>query len=357
MPQKMHSPGTDEKYMHRCLQIAKNGLGTTAPNPMVGAVIVCENKIIGEGYTSVYGGAHAEVNAINSVKYKSLLPKSTLYVTLEPCSHFGKTPPCADLILKHQIPTVVVGILDPNEQVAGRGIEKLKANGCIVVTGILAEACRKHHKRFLRFHEKKRPYLILKWAETQDGFIAPLKEKRTDNPAPVWISNERSRQLTHQWRSEEQAILIGTNTVLQDNPKLNVRHWTGTDPIRIIIDRDTRLQGNLHVLDKSIPTMLFTSEKNHQKPVDGIDIYRIDFSKEIIPQLCAVAHTQNVNSILIEGGAKTIQTFIDSGFWDEARVFVGASFFQDGMKAPTFNGDLQSTIKVGSDTLNTYYND
>ncbi len=343
--------------MRRCLQIAKNGLGNTAPNPMVGAVIVYQNKIIGEGYTSAYGGAHAEVNAIKSVKDPSLLAKSTLYVTLEPCSHFGKTPPCADLIIKHQIPAVVVGIVDPNEKVSGKGIEKLKANGCHVTTNVLATACRKHHKRFLAFHEKKRPYLILKWAETQDGFIAPLNERRTLKPAPVWISNEQSRQLVHQWRSEEQAILVGTNTVLQDNPKLDVRHWSGKSPIRMVIDKDLRVSKHSHVLDGSNRTILFANQRHQLKPMKEVELQPIDFSKPIIPQLCAVAHSQNINSILVEGGAQTLQAFIDAGFWDEARVFIGATSFKDGIKAPTLTTDLYNTTMVGTDTLNMYYND
>ncbi len=353
----MSTRATDEKYMRRCLQIAKNGLGTTAPNPSVGAVIVHQDRIIGEGYTSAYGRAHAEVNAIQSVKNTSLLSASTLYVTLEPCSHFGKTPPCADLILKHRIPKVVIGILDPNEKVAGRGIKKLKDNGCQVITNVLVDACRKHHRRFLTFYEKKRPYLILKWAETRDGFIAPLNEKRTQDPAPVWISNSQSRQLVHQWRSEEQAILVGTKTVLQDNPKLDVRQWTGKNPIRLVIDKEARIPHTLHVKDGNVRTLFFTGKEHLPPPRKGVEFHLLDFSKKLIPQLCALAYSMNINSILIEGGAQTLQAFIDEGFWDEARIFIGATSFKDGVKAPTLTTALYNTTIVGTDTLNMYYND
>ncbi len=234
----MHAPidslTTDEKIMLRCIQIAKNGLGTTAPNPMVGAVIVNENRIIGEGFTSAFGGSHAEVNAIRSVQDKSLLKSSTLYVTLEPCSHYGKTPPCADLIIKMGLKKVVIGLIDPHEKVAGNGIKKLEASGCIVQVGILQKECAEHHKRFLTFYTKKRPYIILKWAETADGFIAPEPSQREIDKKPFWITNTTSRQLVHKWRSEEPGILVGNNTVLADNPKLNLRDWKGHAPTRIV---------------------------------------------------------------------------------------------------------------------------
>jgi diaminohydroxyphosphoribosylaminopyrimidine deaminase/5-amino-6-(5-phosphoribosylamino)uracil reductase len=217
-----------EKYIKRCIEIAKNGLGTARPNPMVGSVIVHEDVIIGEGYTSTYGGNHAEVNAIHSVQDKSLLKQATLYVTLEPCSHYGKTPPCSDLIITHNIPKIVIGCVDDNKKVEGQGIERLRKAGCHVIVGVLENACKEHHKRFLTFHNKKRPYVILKWAETKDGFIAPVSK---DTLQPVWITNEYSRQLVHKWRAEEQSILVGTQTVLDDNPSLTVRDWTGENPI------------------------------------------------------------------------------------------------------------------------------
>ena len=246
-----------ENYIKRCIEIAKNGLGTTAPNPMVGCVIVYNSKIIGEGYTSAYGGNHAEVNAINSVKDKSLLKKATLYVTLEPCSHYGKTPPCSDLIIKHQIANVVIGTIDTHSKVAGKGIEKLKNVGCNVTVGVLDDECKVHHKRFFTFHNKQRPYIILKWAETKDGFIAP---KQKNEQQPVWITNELSRQLVHKWRAEEQAILVGTQTVIADNPSLTVRDWTGKNPIRIVIDRDLKLPKDYNVYNSEAETIVISKD-------------------------------------------------------------------------------------------------
>ena len=227
-----------EYYIKRCLEISKQGIGTTRPNPSVGAVLVVDDKIIGEGFTSPYGGNHAEVNAISSVKNDEDLKKATMYVTLEPCSHYGKTPPCADLIVKSGIKKVVIGCLDVNEIVAGRGIERLQNEGCEVVVGVLEKECKAHHKRFFTFHSKKRPYIVLKWAQTQDGYIAP---KNRVKQAPVWITQKVSRQLVHKWRSEEHSILVGTTTILDDNQSLDVRSWSGENPLRIVIDKDLKL--------------------------------------------------------------------------------------------------------------------
>lgn len=343
-------------YMLRCIQIAKNGLGTTAPNPMVGAVVVYDDKIIGEGFTSPYGGSHAEVNAINAVKDKSLLKKATLYVTLEPCSHFGKTPPCADLIIEHKIPTVVIGLLDPHDKVAGKGIQKLKDTGCEVITGILEKECREHHKRFLTFQEKKRPYIILKWAETEDGFIAPDKKLR-NTKQPFWITNEYSRLLVHKWRTEEQAILIGTTTVLEDNPKLDARLWKGKNPSRIIIDKDLKIDATFHVLDGSINTMVFTENNDISKYIDGAQYILIDFSKNIASQICEKLYQQHILSVFIEGGTKTIQSFIDNGLWDEARIFTGATSFNSGVKAPKIQGQQRSKSTLEKDLLKIITND
>lgn len=324
-----------ETYIKRCLQIAKNGLGTTRPNPMVGCVIFRENKIISEGFTSEYGGNHAEVNAINSVKDKSLLKDATLYVTLEPCSHYGKTPPCSDLIIEHKIPNVVIGCLDDNKKVAGKGIEKLKNSGCNVVVGVLEDECKLHHKRFFAFHNKKRPYIILKWAETLDGFVAP---KTKDKLKPIWITNEISRQLVHKWRAEEQAILVGSNTVLQDNPTLTVRDWTGENPIRIILDGKNSLSKDLNVFNNEAETIVINSKME---------------TKEI----CDVLHKNNINSVIIEGGTQTLQNFIDSNLWDEARIFTGNINFKKGVKAPKFSGKLISEQAIKKDTLKFYKND
>ncbi len=343
-----------QKYISRCIDIARNGFGTTAPNPTVGAVIVHKKKIIGEGFTSAYGGAHAEVNAINSVTDKSLLKEAILYVTLEPCSHLGKTPPCADLILKSGIKKMVVGILDPHEKVAGRGIKKLVDGGCDVTVGVLEKECREHHKRFLTFHQKKRPYIILKWAETLDGFIAPKKEDRKIDPTPFWITNSYSQQIVHQWRSKEQAILVGTNTVLEDNPKLNLRHWKGENPVRIVLDKDLKIKNNFNVLDGSTPTLVLTQIADASRYLKGIDYGIIDFRQDVAAQICEKLHKRNIISVLIEGGAQTLQTFIDAHLWDEARVFTGSKSFSKGLKAPVFSGNLTATTKIGHDTLNLY---
>jgi diaminohydroxyphosphoribosylaminopyrimidine deaminase/5-amino-6-(5-phosphoribosylamino)uracil reductase len=323
------------------LKIAKNGLGSTRPNPMVGAIIVCDDKVIGEGFTSPYGQSHAEVNAINAVKNKALLKKSTLYVTLEPCSHHGKTPPCSDLIISHNIPKVVIGCIDDNPQVVGKGIAKLKASGCEVIVGVLENECKIHHKRFFTFHNKKRPYIILKWAETKDGFIAP---KTKDKQKPIWITNRYSRQLVHKWRSEEQVILVGTNTVIEDNPSLTVRDWTGDNPTRIVIDKSLKLNSELKLFDNAAKTISISNKE-------------IDFKKNISKQICDLLFKENINSIIIEGGSKTLQTFINKGLWDEARVFVGLTEFKEGVKAPQFKGKLASEQSILDDSLKVYLND
>lgn len=323
----------DEEAINRCIQIGKNGLGTSRPNPMVGAVIMHNNRIIGEGFTSSYGGAHAEVNAINSVKNKELLKDSTLYVTLEPCSHYGKTPPCSDLILSKGIPKVVIGCLDDNPQVAGNGVRRLKANGVDVSTGVLEDSCREHHKRFFTYFNKKRPYIILKWAETKDGFIAP-KKRQSNNP--VWITNQYSRQLVHKWRAQEHGILVGSKTVKDDNPSLNVRDWGGIDPVKIVVSNELTntteyklFHGNskTHILKGDIPTILN-------------QLFDLD-----------------INSILVEGGAHVLYQFIEQNYWDEARVFYSNISFNHGIKAPVFERSPQKVEHIKSDVLKYYRND
>lgn len=327
-----------EDYIRRCIQLGTNGLGTTQPNPMVGAVIVYNDRIIGEGYTSPYGGSHAEVNAINSVHDISLLSKSTLYVTLEPCSHFGKTPPCSDLIIRHKIPKVVIGCIDDNPEVAGRGVRKLRDSGCEVILGILEKECKNHHKRFFTFHNKKRPYIILKWAESSDGYIAPKTKKEKQ---PFWITNVYSRQLVHKWRAEEQAILVGTTTVKEDNPSLTVRDWKGVNPTRFVLDKSKKLDVKHTVFNDDVKTIRLTEE-------------HIDYNAPIAAQISKYLYEQNINSVIIEGGSKTIQTFIDEGLWDEARVFYGSVLFKDGTKAPDFNGRVISETHIQKDTLKVY---
>ncbi len=348
---KLNSFSTDEKYMLRCIQIAKNGLGTTAPNPMVGAVIVYNDRIIGEGFTSAYGGAHAEVNAINSVEDVSLLKSSTLYVTLEPCSHFGKTPPCADLIVKMGIPKVVIGLKDPHGKVAGNGIKKLEQAGCNVQVGILKKECEEHHKRFLTFYTKKRPFIILKWAETADGFIAPEPTCRGEMKKPYWITNTRSRQLVHKWRSEEPGIVVGTNTVLTDNPQLNVRDWTGNPPIRIIIDRSLKIPSEFYVFDGKQKTIICTEVEDDSQYVDNINYKILNFENSLPQQLCSLFYEEQIQSIIIEGGSKTLESFINSNLWDEARIFKGTTIFDKGIKAPKIKGDIKERIHISTDQL------
>lgn len=340
-----------EKYIKRCLQLAKNGLGTTRPNPMVGSIIVYDDKIIGEGFTSPYGGNHAEVNAIASVEDKSLLSLSTIYVSLEPCAHFGKTPPCADLIVKHKIPKVVIGVVDDNSLVSGAGVKRLRDAGCEVVVGVLENECKELNKRFFTFHNKKRPYIILKWAQTNDGFI-DKKRVEDSEKQPTWISNKYSQQLVHKWRGEEQGIMVGTNTVIKDNPKLNVRSWEGEDPVRIVLDNSLRIPKEAHVFDGSVKTILFTSSKSSfSEPRKNVQVALIDYSKNVPLQVCKVLYENEIQSVIIEGGAYTLQSFINVGLWDEARVFKGSSVFKDGVKSPQIVGEVISQENIMGDSL------
>ncbi len=340
-----------EKYILRCIELGKNGLGTTAPNPMVGCVITADDRIIGEGYTSPYGGAHAEVNAINSVAEKDLLRSAALYVTLEPCSHHGKTPPCADLIIRSGIPRVVIGIRDPHTKVAGKGIERLQEAGVEVTCPVLESECREHHKRFLTYHEKKRPFVILKWAESSDGFIAPKPGLREEEPQPFWISNRYSRQLVHQWRTEEQSVLIGTNTALMDNPKLNPRTWTGKAPIRVVIDRKLKIPRDYHIYDRSAKTLILTEEGSLPGDMDGIEYSAVDFSKDLAGEVCGRLYEHEVQSVIVEGGAETLNSFINSGLWDEARIFKGPAALKWGLEAPQVGGIEVSRTQIGGDLL------
>ena len=338
---------THEKYIRRCIELAKNGLGTTYPNPLVGSVIVYENKIIGEGWHKKAGEPHAEVNAVNSVKDKSLLKKATIYVSLEPCSHFGKTPPCCDLIIKNKIPNVVIGTVDPNVKVAGNGIKKLMEGGINVTVGILEDECNELNKRFFTFHEKKRPYIILKWAESQDGFIAP-KEK--SEKKPVWITNQYSRQLVHKWRTEEQAILVGTQTVIDDNPKLNARDWHGNNPIRVVLDQNNRIPKDSHVFDNKVKTILFSRSNQTIEKENGIFEY-LDFEQNIAIQIIESLYKHQIQTIIIEGGRQTLQTFIDANLWDEARIFVSNMTFKTGTQAPKLGRSQFKKQAIGTDQL------
>lgn len=329
-----------QKYIKRCIELAKNGLGTTYPNPLVGSVIVYDNKIIGEGWHKKAGEAHAEVNAINSVKDKSLLPKSTIYVSLEPCSHFGKTPPCCDLIIANSILNIVIGTTDPFAKVSGNGIKRLQESGKNVIVGVLENECNDLNKRFFTFHNKKRPYIILKWAESQDGFIAPIHKEKKE---PIWITNEFSRQLVHKWRSEEQAILIGTQTAIDDNPSLTTRDWFGNHPTRIVLDQNNRISKENHIFDNLAKTLLVTKDD-------------FDFSNNLPLKTANYLYEKEIQSVIIEGGKQTLQTFIDSGIWDEARIFKGNNYLKDGIKAPTIEYKNVQRQQILNDELLIFFN-
>lgn len=303
----------DEKYMMRCIQLAQNGKLGAAPNPMVGAVVVCDGRIIGEGYHAKCGEAHAEVNAINSVKDESLLRRSTLYVSLEPCAHYGKTPPCAKLIVSKGIPKVVIGCQDPFSKVAGKGIEILKQAGCEVVVGVLEKACQDLNKAFFTVQLKHRPFITLKWAQSADGF---MDVERNDGE-PVKLSSPLTQLIAHKRRAEHQAIIVGTQTARLDNPSLNVRDWCGPQPLRIVIDKDLTLPRHLHLFDGSQPTLVVT-EKN--ETIAGAMTLQVDFNQSILPQLMEELQRRNIQSLLVEGGSKLLQSFIDEGLWDEAYV-------------------------------------
>ena len=339
-----------EIVIKRAIELARLGLGTVSPNPMVGSVILHQNKIIGEGYHQAYGKAHAEVNAINQVlnsfaNADEILKQSTLYVTLEPCSHFGKTPPCADLIIKYQIPNVVIGCLDPSESVNGKGVVKLKEAGINVTIGVLEQECLALNERFFTRVNKQRPYIILKWAQTADHYFAP------ENGQQKWISNDAAKRLVHLWRSQEDCILVGKNTAQADNPQLTVRFCNGRNPIRAFIDRDLELSKSLNIFDNSAQTFVFNKTKNDIEDKTlyiGIEDFDYFLPQYILYQL----YLQDIQSVIIEGGAKTLQTFIDANLWDEARIFTSSQNWNGGLKAPSINGNIIENINLGDNKLN-----
>jgi len=322
-----------EIFMQRCLDLALLGMGNVAPNPMVGCVIVHNGRIIGEGYHEKFGQAHAEVNAIRAVQNREWLSQSTLYVSLEPCAHFGKTPPCSDLIIESRIPHVVIGTIDPFAKVAGKGIERMQKAGIKVETGILEKECRELNRRFFTFHEKKRPYVLLKWAQTLDGFI---DTDRTETQHPTWITNALSKRLVHKQRSEESAILIGTNTAQYDNPALTVREWTGGQPIRLVIDRSGRLSKTLVIFDQKAPTWVFTEIPGED--VENLKFIKLDFGHNILPQLLSELYQRDILSIIVEGGNILLDSFLQDNLWDEAFVYTGNQFFGKGVPSPDING-------------------
>lgn len=339
--------------MKRCIDLAKNGFGQTYPNPMVGCVIVHDGRIIAEGWHQKAGEPHAEVNAINQIKDERLIKKSTIYVSLEPCSHYGKTPPCADLIVEKGFKKVVIGTTDPFAKVKGRGVKKLLDNNCQVIVGVCEEDCFELNKRFFTFHESKRPYVILKWAESKDGFISPYEFGKSENNAPVWLTNTYSKQLVHQWRTEEQAIMVGTNTALMDNPALTARLSEGKNPLRILIDKDLKIPETAKLFSEDAKTLVFKARQMHSK-TDHIEFVSIDFHQNIIPQMLEVLHNKNIQSIIVEGGSILLQSFIDLNLWDEARVFKTNAIFGTGTKAPKFEAELTNTISILDDELKYY---
>lgn len=322
----------DEKYIARCIQLAKNGLCNAAPNPMVGAVIVHNDTIIGEGYHIRCGEAHAEVNAVRSVKDESLLKESTIYVSLEPCSHHGKTPPCADLIINKGIPRVVVGCQDPFSLVAGRGIAKLREAGIEVKVGVLEEECRQLIRRFVTFNTLRRPFITLKWAESADGFI---DLHRTEGH-PYIFSSPLSSMLVHKRRAEHSAILVGRRTALLDNPSLTTRNWYGKNPVRMVIDKDLALPKHLALFDGSVRTLVFTQrEDTSNRP--NVEHIRLDFKIDILPQIMEVLYKEKLQSLMVEGGSILLQSFIDARCWDEAYIEQSDAHLKDGVKAPSFS--------------------
>jgi diaminohydroxyphosphoribosylaminopyrimidine deaminase/5-amino-6-(5-phosphoribosylamino)uracil reductase len=336
-----------ETYMWRCIQLAEQAAGQVAPNPMVGAVLVHEGKIIGEGYHQIYGEPHAEVNCINSVeeKKKHLIPESTLYVSLEPCVHYGKTPPCADLIIKHKIPVVVIGCRDPFYEVNGKGVEKLKAAGVEVFLGVLENECKQLNKRFFTFHTLHRQHIILKWAETADKKIGSIGTRR------LQITNELTNRLVHKWRSEESGIMVGTNTAALDDPNLTNRYWKGGNPVRIIIDKELRLPSSLKIFDGSVRTIIFNTVSHEEKA--NTLFYQVTEDVSLIHQVVNGLYQQNILSVMIEGGAMLLQSFIDEGLWDEARVITNESLIiYAGVPSPVLSNDhLVKKEKIKDDVV------
>ena len=344
---------TNERYMYRCLDLASLGAGNTAPNPMVGSVIVNSGKIIGEGFHRKYGGPHAEVNAINAVKNQTLLKESTLYVNLEPCVHHGMTPPCSDMIIKNHIPKVVIGTIDPFDAVAGKGVEKMRKSGIEVITGILKEECLELNKRFFTFHTKKRPYIILKWAQTNDCFI-DIKRSKKDYGEPVWITGDTSLRLVHKIRSTEDAILVGTNTAEKDNPSLTVRHWSGRNPLRLVIDKNLRLSTRLKLFNTDSKTLVINSKKNSEE--ETVSFVKVDFEKDIYNRILTELFNRKILSLIVEGGKQILEGFILRNLWDEAHIFTGNKYFFKGIEAPKLTGILTGEETFEKDRLMIFRN-
>jgi diaminohydroxyphosphoribosylaminopyrimidine deaminase / 5-amino-6-(5-phosphoribosylamino)uracil reductase len=343
----------DIKFMRRCLELAAKAEGMTYPNPMVGAVVVCGGQIVGEGYHLKAGEPHAEVNAIRSVPDKSVLKDSTLYVSLEPCSHHGRTPPCADFIIAHSIPRVIVGAADSSDKVAGKGVSKMQQAGCEVITGVLEEECRRLNRRFFTFNEKKRPYITLKWAQSADGYIdiLRLEDHRIE---PTWITGKPERSLVHKWRTEEESILVGGGTVRADNPKLNIRDWKGNNPLRLILSNSGNIPGESFLLTDGGKTIVFTNDREQ----DFREAFKIELNHKLpaCRQIVQYLYDSGIQSLLIEGGGQVLNHFISNGLWDEARIFTGEKNFEGGVPAPELSGKLFSKTQFSSSLLEIYHN-
>lgn len=349
----MHS--SDEKYMQRCLELARKGIAHVKPNPMVGSVIVYQNKIIGESFHRQYGQPHAEVNAINSVIDQSLLSESTLYVNLEPCAHHGKTPPCSDLIIAKKIKRVVIGCQDSYAEVDGKGIQKMRKAGIEVIVGVLEKESRELNDAFFKFHKSKRPYLILKWAQTLDGFI-DIARKIEDPIGINWITNPILKLPVHKWRSEEMAILVGAGTAINDNPRLDTREWYGKNPLRILFSETNQINTTLNLFDGSTPTLIFC-DKAFINNAQNTQIIALDFSNNPIQQMLDYLYELEIQTVIVEGGQKMLQSFIDLNLWDEARVLIGAKNFKAGLSAPVISGMLKCRTTFGTDTILHYTNE
>jgi len=345
----------DEFYIKRCLELAALGIGRVSPNPMVGCVIVVDDLIIGEGYHEQFGAAHAEPNAIKAVidKYgpeaPKLLNRATAYVNLEPCAHFGKTPPCADLLIKHQLKRVVIGNPDPFTGVNGKGIEKLKTAGIVVESGVLDAECRYFNRRFFTRIEQQRPYVILKWAQTANGYFAALDGHQK------WISGELAKRLAHQWRTEEDAILIGKQTAITDNPMLTSRNWPGRNPVRIVVDKHLQVPKTSHIFNKEAKTIIFNEVKTDVE--DHVHYIQMEDMHYYLPQKIAFQlYLMDIQSVIIEGGAKILNQFLTAGLWDEARIFTSKNSWAEGLAAPIINGSLQQRVQLEDDHISIYIN-
>jgi len=339
--------------MQRALELAELGRGNTSPNPLVGAVLVHNNRVIGEGYHAKYGTPHAEVHAINSVSSTDheKINNSTLYVNLEPCSHHGKTPPCTDLILQYNIPTVVIANLDPFSQVDGKGINILERGGVQVKTGVLQEQGEALNKSFFTFHQKQRPYIVLKWAQTANAEFAPRNSQQT------WISGKLAQRLVHRWRAREDAIMVGTETAAIDNPSLTCRLWTGSNPVRVVLDKHLRLNNTLQVFDQKAPKLVYNTSQELPTNIDNMTQYiSLENGKNFIEQVFTDTYNQRIQSILVEGGAELLSSLIEANLWDEARVFIGKSYFHDGKPAPQLPVTNYGHYKVDEDDLRVFHN-